>query len=150
MTCKVDFSDLANQAGRTLGPTDWMTLDQRRIDLFADATDDHQWIHVDPGKAAKGPYGGTIAHGYLTLALVNKFLPELIKVEGAQLGINYGCNKVRFPSPLRAGARIRGQGRIDEVTPAGEGQQLVITVAIDIENGDKPACVATTVSRFYP
>lgn len=90
--------------GRDLGHTDWLVLDQRRIDLFADATDDRQWIHVDPDRAAQGPFGGCVAHGYLTLGLANKFLPQLVKYQHLRLGVNYGCERVRFPAPVRAGA----------------------------------------------
>ena len=107
----VNLSELEGAVGKRLGPTDWLRLEQSRIDQFADATDDHQWIHVDVERAKQGPFGGTIAHGYLTLALVNKFLPELIEVQGAAMGVNYGCGKVRFPAPALAGSRIRGWAR---------------------------------------
>lgn len=150
MTRIVQLADLPAQQGRALGPTDWLTMEQERINRFADATDDHQWIHVDPKKAAQGPYGATIAHGYLTLALVNKFLPELLTVEGATMGVNYGCNKVRFPAPVPVGARLRAHGQVDEVAQAGDGWQATITVTLEVEGAEKPACVATTLSRFHP
>jgi acyl dehydratase len=134
--------------GKPLGPTAWLRVDQARIDLFADATDDHQWIHVDVERARQGPFGATIAHGYLTLSLVNHFLPQLVSVPTARMGVNYGCNKVRFPAPVRAGSRIRALGEILEVDPIPDGVQAVVRVTLEIEGGGKPACVADTVSRF--
>ena len=104
---KVTYEQLIEQVGAKLGPTEWMTIDQARIDLFADATDDHQWIHVDETAAADGPFGATIAHGYLTLSLVNSFMPDLLTVTNTSMGVNYGCDKVRFPSPVKVGSRIR-------------------------------------------
>lgn len=136
--------------GRDLGATEWMTLTQQRINLFAEATDDHQWIHVDEARAAAGPFGGCIAHGYLTLSLASKFLPELVHYERLKMGVNYGCEKVRFPSPVRAGSRIRGRGEVvaaEEVK--GGGVQATIRVTVEIEGGDKPACVVDTISRLY-
>ena len=136
--------------GKMLGPTEWLTIDQARIDKFADATEDHQWIHVDPERAAKGPFGGTVAHGYLTLSLVNLFLPQLLQVQNTSMGVNYGTDKVRFPSVVRAGSRIRGRGEVvaaEEIK--GGAVQIVVRVTVEIENGEKPACVADTVSRFY-
>jgi acyl dehydratase len=126
-----------------------MTIDQNRIEQFADATDDHQWIHVDAERAKDGPFGRTIAHGYLTLALVNRFLPDLVTVEGASMGVNYGCDKVRFPAPVPEGSRIRGVGEIVEVTPVQGGQQMVVRVSVEIEGNERPACVVDTISRFY-
>ena len=137
--------------GEQLGPTDWMTIDQARIDLFAQATGDHQWIHVDPVRAATGPFGATIAHGYLTLSLVNLLLPQLIEVRNTSMGINYGANRVRFPSVVRVGARIRGRGEIVEAEPVqGGGVQMIVRVTVEIEQGEKPACVADVIGRFYP
>jgi acyl dehydratase len=136
--------------GCDLGVTEWMPLTQERINLFADATDDHQWIHVDEARAAEGPFGGCIAHGYLTLSLANKFLPELVAYEGLKMGVNYGCERVRFPSPVRAGSRIRGRGEVvaaEEVK--GGGVQVTIRITVEIEGGDKPACVVDTISRLY-
>ena len=147
---EVAYSDLAGVAGADLGSTDWMTIDQPRIDRFADATDDHQWIHVDPAKAAEGPFGATIAHGYLTLALVNRFLPELITVTETSMGVNYGCEKVRFPSPVQVGSRIRGTGQVISVEEVSGGLQVVVRVNVEIDGGDRPACVVDTISRFYP
>ena len=134
--------------GRRLGPTEWLRVDQARIDLFADATNDHQWIHVDVERAKQGPFGAPIAHGYLTLSLVNHFLPQLVTVPTARMGVNYGCNKVRFPAPVPAGSRIRAHGEIHEVEPIPDGVQVVVRVTLEIEGGGKPACVADTVSRF--
>ena len=134
--------------GKTLGTSDWLTIEQDRIDRFADATDDHQWIHTDPERAKNGPFGAPIAHGYLTLSLVNAFLPELISVPSASMGVNYGCNKVRFPAPVPVGSRIRGSGEIVEAARVEGGVQVVVRVTVEIEGGGKPACVADTVSRF--
>lgn len=147
---EVAYSDLAGVAGADLGSTAWMTVEQTRIDQFADATDDHQWIHVDPEKAAEGPFGATIAHGYLTLALVNRFLPELITVTETSMGVNYGCERVRFPSPVQAGSRIRGTGQVISVEEVSGGLQVVVRVNVEIDGGDRPACVVDTISRFYP
>ncbi len=134
--------------GKSLGTSDWLRIEQDRINLFADATDDQQWIHVDVERAKQGPFGAPIAHGYLTLALVNAFLPQLISVPTASMGVNYGCDKVRFPSPVPVGSRIRGAGEIVDVKEVTGGVQVVVRVTVEIEGGDKPACVAETVSRF--
>ncbi len=139
---------LLGGVGTSLGPTEWFTIDQERIDAFADATLDHQWIHVDPVAAAEGPFGATIAHGYLTMSLVNHFLPQLIEVQNISMGINYGVNKVRFPSPVPVGSRIRAAGAVSEVTEIPGGAQAVVTVTIEIEGGAKPAAIVETVSRF--
>ncbi len=149
MGLEVSYASLAGQVGAHLGPTDWMTVDQARIDLFADATNDHQWIHVDPEAAAEGPFGATIAHGYLTLALVNSFLPDLLTVTETSMGVNYGCERVRFPHPVTVGSRIRGRGEVISVEPAGGGLQVLVRVTVEIEGGDRPACVVDTLSRFY-
>lgn len=141
--------ELRAAVGEELGPTDWLEIDQKRIDLFAEATGDHQWIHVDPEKAAAGPFGTTIAHGYLTLSLLPHFSPQLLGVEGVRMGVNYGSNKVRFPSPVPVGSRLRATGRIAEVAEVKDGLQLTLTVTVEREGGTKPACVAETVSRFY-
>jgi acyl dehydratase len=141
--------ELRAAAGREAGPTDWITVEQSRVDEFADATDDHQWIHVEPARAASGPFGTTIAHGYLTLSLVNFFLPNLVRVEGAKMGVNYGTNKVRFPAAVKVGARIRGRAQVLEATDVPGGVQIVVRVTIEIEGGERPACVADTISRFF-
>lgn len=135
--------------GNELGVSDWLLIDQKRIDQFAEATDDHQWIHVDPERAAEGPFGTTIAHGYLTLSLASRFLPELISAD-VKMGVNYGCNKVRFPTPVKVGARIRGRGEVLDVSQLDDNLlQAVIRLTVEIEGEDKPACVAETVSRYY-
>jgi acyl dehydratase len=141
--------ELRAAAGREAGPTDWITVEQSRVDEFADATDDHQWIHVEPARAASGPFGTTIAHGYLTLSLVNFFLPDLVRVEGAKMGVNYGTNKVRFPAAVKVGARIRGRAQVLEATDVPGGVQIVVRITIEIEGGERPACVADTISRFF-
>ena len=143
--------DLLGAVGRRLGASEWLAIDQARVNQFADATGDHQWIHVDPERAKGGPFGGTIAHGYLTLALVNLFLPQLLEVRGTSMGVNYGCDKVRFPSPVKVGARVRGMGEIvaaEEVR--GGAVQVTVRVTIEIEGSERPACVADTISRFVP
>jgi len=140
--------EIRSAVGEDLGRSDWLTIDQQRINLFADATDDHQWIHVDVEKAKRGPFGAPIAHGYLTLSLVNHFLPDLVSVPSAKMGINYGCNKVRFPSPVPVGSRIRASGRVTEVDDVPGGVQIVVRIAVEVEGAAKPACVADTVSRF--
>ncbi|MCZ4118171.1 MaoC family dehydratase [Streptomyces sp. H39-S7] len=143
------LDDLRAAVGEQLGTTGWMEIDQKRIDLFAEATGDHQWIHVDPEKAAQGPFGTTIAHGFLTLSLIPSFTPDLFRVEGVKMGVNYGVNKVRFPAPVPVGSRLRATAQIAEVTEVGGGVQLVTKVTIEREGGDKPVCVAETVARFY-
>ncbi|MEE4594622.1 MaoC family dehydratase [Streptomyces sp. DSM 41524] len=141
--------ELRSAVGEELGPSDWLEIDQKRVDLFADATGDHQWIHVDPEKAAAGPFGTTIAHGYLTLSLLPLFTPQLLRVEGVRMGINYGVNKVRFPSPVPVGSRLRATGRIVEAAEVKDGLQMTLTVTLEREGADKPACVAESVVRFY-
>ena len=143
-------AELADAVGTRLGESEWLTVDQDRINLFADATGDHQWIHIDADKAKDGPFGATIAHGYLTLSLAAYFLPQIIDVKGIAMGVNYGCNKVRFPSPVRVGSRVRGVGELLQLEDVQGGQQATIRVTIEIEGSEKPACVADTVSRYYP
>jgi acyl dehydratase len=135
--------------GRSYGPSDWFAVEQSRIDQFAEATGDHQWIHVDVERARSGPFGATIAHGYLTLSLVNVVLPQLLQADGASMGINYGCDRVRFPSVVRAGSRVRGRAEILGTDDVPGGIQVKIRITIECEDGDKPACVADTLSRWY-
>jgi acyl dehydratase len=142
--------ELRSAVGEELGPSDWLEIDQKRIDLFAEATGDDQWIHVDAEKAAAGPFGTTIAHGYLTLSLLPSFTPHLMRVEGVRMGINYGVNKVRFPSPVPVGSRLRATGRIAEVSEVRDGVQLTLEVTLEREGGSKPVCVAQAVVRYYP
>ena len=140
---------LEQAVGQSLGATEWITIDQQRVDTFADATGDHQWIHVDPERASTGPFGGTIAHGYLTLSLVNYFLPQLMHVENIQMGVNYGCDRVRFPAPVRVGARIRGAGEITQVETLANGSvQVVVRVTVEVEGSERPGCVVDTISRY--
>ena len=141
---------LLQAVGQDLGHSDWLEIDQQRINQFADATGDHQWIHVDPEKAAAGPYGKTIAHGYLTLSLANLFLPQVMRVEEFSMGVNYGCEKVRFPAAVPVGSRIRGHGEVISAEEVKGGVQVVVRMTIDIEGGDRPACVIDTISRFFP
>lgn len=141
---------LLGAVGESFGPTGWVAIKQDRIDMFAEATDDHQWIHVDPERAKDGPFGGTIAHGYLTMSLVNRFLPELVEVRGVSMGINIGTDNLRFLNPVRAGSRIRGKGELVGAEEAKGGVQAVVRVTVEIEGVEKPACVVDTISRFYP
>jgi acyl dehydratase len=134
--------------GHHLGYSDWLEVTQARIDEFADATGDHQWIHVDPARAAKGPFGGPIAHGYLTLALSNLFLPQIVDVRGFSSGVNYGVDKVRFPSPVPAGARVRGGAALLAAAAIAGGVQTTMRITIEVEGSAKPACVVDAVSRY--
>ncbi len=143
------IDDLRAAVGTDLGTSDWVDIDQNRIDLFADATDDHQWIHVDPERAAAGPFGTTIAHGFLTLSLLPSLGEGLSDVEGAKMGVNYGLNKVRFPAPVPVGSRVRAHVRLLSVDDVPGGVQVVTQVTIEREGGDKPVCVAESVSRIY-
>lgn len=144
------MADLEAAVGRELGPTDWLTIEQKRIDGFADDTEDHQWIHVDPARAAEGPFGATVAHGFLTLSLLPYFVNQARRIEGLRMGVNYGLNKVRFPSPVRAGGRVRGRITVIQADRVGEDAiQLVTRGTIEVEGADKPACVAELVSRHY-
>ena len=143
-------TDLLQAVGNHLGYSDWLEIDQQRINLFADATGDHQWIHVDPEKAAEGPFGKTIAHGYLTLSLANLFLPQIMEVRETSMGVNYGCEKVRFPAAVPVGSRVRGGGEVVSAEEVKGGVQVVVRMTIEIEGGDRPACVIDTISRFFP
>jgi acyl dehydratase len=141
---------LLDAVGERFGPTDWLRVDQARVDLFAEATGDHQWIHVDPARAKDGPFGGTIAHGYLTMSLVNHFLPDLIEVRGAKMGVNIGADGLRFLSPVRVGSRIRATGELASAERVREtAVQAIVNVTIEIEGEVKPACVVGTISRYY-
>ena len=142
--------DMLTAEGQHLGYSDWLTIDQRRIDLFADATGDHQWIHVDPEKAKDGPFGKCIAHGYLTLALVNLFLPQVMEVRGTSLGVNYGTDKIRFPAAVPVDSRIRGGGELIKAEEVKGTIQVTVRITVEIEGGDRPACVVDTISRFTP
>jgi acyl dehydratase len=141
-------ADLASSVGADLGVTDWITVTQEQVDKFADATLDNQWIHTDTERARNGPFGGPIAHGYLTLSLASHFLSVLARVDGISMGINYGVDKVRFPSPVPVGSRLRGHGEVVEVKEVPGGVQAVIRVTIEREGGEKPAAIVDTVSRY--
>jgi acyl dehydratase len=136
-------------AGRDLGASDWLEVTQERIDTFADATGDHQWIHVDAARAAAGPFGTTIAHGYLTLSLVIPLFGSLLKIDGVKMGVNYGLEKVRFPNPVRVGSRIRLAATVASVDEVAGGLQLTCDFTVQIEGQEKPACVARTIYRQY-
>lgn len=142
--------DLTGAEGTQLGPTEWLAIDQARVDGFAEVTEDRQWIHVDVERAKSGPFGGTIAHGYLTMSLVNHFLPQLIEVRGFTHAVNVGADRLRFLNPVRVGARIRGRGEIVAVEAIKGAVQSVVRVTVEIEGEDKPACVVDTISRYYP
>ena len=144
------LDELKALAGATLGHTGWLEITQDRVNAFADATSDHQWIHVDIEKAAAGPFGGTIAHGYLTLSLVVHLLAELLEVRGVSMEINYGLNKVRFPAPVPVGSKVRLAAQVGAVEDAGvNAVQGVIDCTIEVEGSEKPACVAQVVLRYY-
>lgn len=134
--------------GTQLGPTEWMEITQDRVNLFADATDDHQWIHVDPERAAEGPFGGTIAHGLLTLSLLPHFTHQLYTVDNIAMAINYGYNKVRFITPVRVGARLRARAEITAVAELDNAVQATLSTTVEIEGAEKPAAVAESIVRF--
>ena len=133
-----------------LGATDWIDISQDRINTFAEATGDHQWIHVDPERAKTGPFGVCVAHGYLTLSLANLFLPQLVSYVRLKMGVNYGCDKVRFPAPVKVGSRVRGRGQVIAADVIkGDGVQVTVRISVEIEGQDKPGCVVDTISRLY-
>jgi acyl dehydratase len=144
------LADLRAAVGTELGVSDWIEIDQERIDRFAEATGDHQWIHVDPVRAAASPFGSTIAHGFLTLSLLPAIGDQVIQVEEVRMGVNYGVNKVRFPASVPVGSRVRGRVELVEMTEVEGGFQLVTKVTVEREGGEKPVCVAESVSRLYP
>ena len=135
--------------GTELGPSSWMEVSQERINQFADATGDHQWIHVDPARAAEGPFGSTIAHGYLTLSRLAPMAFEVVPPSAASMVVNYGLNRVRFPAPVPAGSRVRGTFRVDAIEEFDWGRQETMTVTVEREGGDKPVCIAEMVFRSY-
>jgi acyl dehydratase len=143
-----DLSEFATAQGSQVGPTEWMEISQDRVNLFADATDDHQWIHVDPQKAASGPFGGTIAHGLLTLSLLPHFSHQLYRVDNIAMAINYGYNKVRFITPVKVGAKVRARGELTSVNRLEGAVQATTTITVEIEGSDKPAAVAESIVRY--
>lgn len=143
--------DLLTAVGKSLGASEWLEIDQERIDRFAEATGDHQWIHVDPERAKAGPFGATIAHGYLTLSLVNALLPQIIVVKNISMGVNYGTEKVRFPAPVPVGSRLRAVGELVKAEEVkGNAVQATVKVTMEIEGSERPGCVVETISRFVP
>lgn len=150
MTITVNgLDELKKLAGSDLGTSEWIEITQERIDTFADATGDHQWIHVDPEKAAAGPFGAPIAHGYLTLSLFIPLFTELLDVEGVSTKVNYGLNKVRFPSPVKVGSRIRLVAKLATVEDVPGGVQIAVDGTVEIDGAGKPAAVLQSLSRFY-
>ncbi|TMU98156.1 MULTISPECIES: MaoC family dehydratase [unclassified Streptomyces] len=142
--------DLLSASGSELGVSDWLLIDQERINRFADATGDHQWIHTDVSRAESGPFGATIAHGYLTLSLIPALASQNYRISGARMGINYGLNKVRFITPVRVGSRVRGRSELlSAETLEGGAAQVVWRTTIEVEGADRPACVAESVSRHH-
>ena len=142
------LDEFAAAEGTELGPTEWLEVTQDRVNLFADATDDHQWIHVDPERAAQGPFGGTIAHGLLTLSLLPQFTQQLYTVDNIAMAINYGYNKVRFITPVRVGAKVRARAHIAKVDQLDGGVQATVATTVEIERSEKPAAVAESIVRF--
>jgi acyl dehydratase len=143
------LDELRAAVGTTLGTSGWFEVTQDRVDLFADATGDHQWIHVDVERATReSPFGGPIAHGYLTLSLTNLVMPEVIEVRGVSLGINYGTGKVRFPAPVPVGSRVRGTAELTSCDDVAGGVQTTIVITMEVEGGTKPACVVESLSRW--
>jgi acyl dehydratase len=143
------FDELAACKGESIGYSEWVTITQEGVNLFANATSDHQWIHVDPDKAADGPFGTTIAHGFMTLSLLPHLFSTMYAVKGIKMGVNYGLNKVRFPSPVPVGSKVRARGSVVDVEDLGKGTyQLTLSTTVEIEGADKPACVAESVLRY--
>ena len=142
------LAELVAAEGAELGPTEWLQITQERVDLFADATEDHQWIHVDPERAASGPFGGTIAHGLLTLSLLPHFTHQLYTVDNIAMAINYGYNKVRFITPVRVGAKLRARAVLASVSQLDNAVQATVNTTVEIEGAEKPAAVAESIVRF--
>jgi acyl dehydratase len=140
---------LQAKVGEHLGYSEWLEVTQERVNQFADATGDHQWIHVDPERAKSGPFGGPIAHGYLTISLAPMLLPQVMRVEGIKMGVNYGINKLRFPSPVPVGANVRVGASVADVEEISGGAQVTLDLTFEVEGKDKPACVAQAVYRYY-
>ncbi len=144
------LDELRGAAGEHLGESEWLTVDQARVDAFADATGDHQWIHVDVSRAQReSPYGGTIAHGYLTLSLIAAVIDQVVSVRGCSYAVNYGCNRVRFPAPVAVGSRVQASASLASVDDVPGGVQVVTAWTFTVEGAAKPCCVAETVTRYY-
>jgi acyl dehydratase len=144
------IEELEAAVGTHLGHSEWHTVDQKQIDLFADATGDHQWIHIDTEKAQSGPFGTTVAHGFLTLSLVPMLASQVYRVEGVKMGVNYGANKLRFPSPVPVDSRVRAGVELLAVTPSSLGYQVATRVTVERDGGDKPACVVESLAIVVP
>ena len=149
MTRYPTLAGLQQRVGQELGTSEWLAIDQARIDAFAAATGDHQWIHVDPVRAASGPFGATVAHGFLTLSLLPMLFETGFAIDDVRMGINYGLNKVRFPAPVRVGSRLRGRFVLSSFELIAGGAQMVVLSTVEIEGGAKPACVAESVSQRF-
>ncbi|MBL0730421.1 MaoC family dehydratase [Piscinibacter sp. HJYY11] len=143
------ISDLQPLVGQELGVSEWMTITQEQINKFAEATGDHQWIHIDPERAKAGPFGTTIAHGFLTLSLLPEMTAKAFRVTETRMGVNYGLNKVRFPSPVPAGSKVRGRFKLIEYIPLEGGAQMTVECTMEREGSDKPVCVAESLARRY-
>jgi acyl dehydratase len=143
------LADLQPLVGHEVGVSDWITVDQARIDLFAQATGDHQWIHVDVERARAGPFGGTVAHGFLTLSLLPEMAASAFDIDEVRMGVNYGLNRVRFPAPVPSGSRLRGRFKLLAYEPIDGGAQLVVEVTMEREGSTKPVCVAESVTRRF-
>ncbi len=143
------LADVQGLVGQEIGCSDWIAVDQARIDLFAQATGDHQWIHTDPVRAAAGPFGATVAHGFLTLSLVPVMLEGGFAIDDVRMGLNYGLNRVRFVAPVRVNSRLRGRFKLLAFEPLEGGAQLVVEATLELEGSSKPACVAETVARMF-
>ena len=142
-------AELKKAVGQHLGYSDWLEISQDRIDKFAEATGDHQWIHVDPERAKQGPFGACIAHGYLTQSLVNMFLPQIVEVRGISMGVNYGADRLRFPAPVPVGSRVRGGAELIKAEDVKGGVQTTVRVTVEVEGSERPGCVIDTISRYY-
>jgi acyl dehydratase len=150
MALETTLEELRGLAGREIAVTEWLEITQERIDLFADATEDHQWIHIDRERAQReSPYGATIAHGFLTLSLLPKFLKDSIEIGGLRMAINYGLNRVRFPSAVRAGSRIRARIVLQSMRDVGDSTEAIYSITIESERAEKPCCVAEMLARYY-
>jgi acyl dehydratase len=143
------IDELKTYVGKHLGYSDYVEITQQQVNLFADATGDHQWIHVDPERAKAGPFGGPIAHGYLTLSLAPALLPQILLVGGISMGVNYGCGKVRFPSPVPVGSKVRAGAELVSVDDVAGGAQVTMSVTFEVEGAPKPSCVAEVIYRYY-
>lgn len=144
------LAELASLVGQEIGVSDWITVDQSRIQAFADATEDQQWIHTDPARAAQGPFGGTIAHGFLTLSLLPRFYETAFRIAEVRMGLNYGLDRVRFPAPVPVGSRLRGRFVLKHWTPLEGGAQMTVEVTVEREGSAKPVCVAESLTRQFP